>query len=170
MTQTHKTIFKYFGIIIVFLIFSIFIAFFRATDHGNAPSLLGAKTVVGGELEEILIAGKPTIYYFWATWCTVCKANEPFLKASAINHHERGFNIISLEEGHGNYEDLEKLVNEKEINYPLAMINAHILREFQIHSYPTTVFADKNGVIRFVDTGILNPISFWIRLRILRIL
>ena len=48
-----------------------------------------------------LIDGKPTVLFFWATWCPYCKAFEPFLEdikgdygdrinVVMINHKERG--------------------------------------------------------------------------------
>ena len=169
--KNSKKIFKYSLWIFGFILVSLALGYFRATDHGYLPNRFSAIPIQGLEENSPLVIekGKPAIFYFWATWCTVCKANDPFLKASLSPLEERGITFISFDDGSVSPDELKAYLKEKNISYPVAIASSEVLKQFHISGFPTTVFADQEGKIRFVDAGIMNPISFWIRAYLIRI-
>lgn len=136
------------------------------------PNRLTAIPLKGLDGESPISTPKnqPAIFYFWATWCTVCKANDPLLKASLAPLKEKGIVFISFEEGSLPHDELMEYLKEKEVDYPVAIAGKEMLRQFQVSGYPTTMFIDRSGKIRFVDAGIMNPISFWIRAYLIQVL
>jgi thiol-disulfide isomerase/thioredoxin len=168
LSNNRKTILKYTLFFIGFIILSISLAFFRAADHGKSAELDSGFWIQGSQSENLL-ASQPTILYFWATWCSVCKVNNPFLKVSLAGIQSKGVNFISIEEGSKSKEDLILFLKEHNIEYPVLILPAENIQKFFVTGYPTTIFIDKHGMIRFVDSGILNPISFWLRLWITKV-
>lgn len=131
-----------------------------ATDNTNIP---------GNPSNPLNLKRKPSVYYFWATWCGACKLNDPFLKTALKGLSDQGVHFLSLEEGRGSEEALTEFLVAKQIGYPVAIANRNTLEQFRVEAFPTTVFADAQGKVRFVDTGIMNPLSFWIRVYLLRL-
>lgn len=171
-SYNRKTLFKYSIWVLGFLLFSLALGLFRGSDHGEIPSFATGIPIQG--LEEDWdknlkkAEGKPMVLYFWATWCTVCKANDPFLKASLSAMDDRGIYFLSWEEGGGSQEEVVAYLKEKNITYPVASAGSEILRGFQVTGFPTTIFVDSDRRVRFVDAGIMNPLSFWLRVYLLR--
>jgi thiol-disulfide isomerase/thioredoxin len=46
-----------------------------ASASGPPPFI--APTLTGGELDTASFAGRPTVLWFWAPWCTTCRAEAP---------------------------------------------------------------------------------------------
>jgi thiol-disulfide isomerase/thioredoxin len=166
--SNQKVIIKYIIFFLGFIIFSMGLAFFRATDHGKS-SEIDSKVWIQGSKSKDLLEGQPTILYFWATWCSICKINDPFLKVSLAGIQSRGVNFISVEEGSKSKEELNQFLKVHNIDYPVLIMSSEQIQKFFVTGYPTTIFIDKDGIIRFVDSGILNPISFWLRLWVTKI-
>lgn len=166
----HKknTWIKYLLLFVGFTFISLSLAFFRGSDHGTVPNLNGSIWIQGSE-EKDLKTKQATVFYFWATWCSVCKLNEPFLKIALSAIQDKNVNFVSIEEGSVPPTELKDFLKEKDIQFPVVVLPSKGIQDFNITGYPTTVFVDKNQNIRFVDSGILSPISFWIRLYITKI-
>ncbi|NCN08939.1 MAG: redoxin domain-containing protein [Leptospira sp.] len=166
----HKknTWIKYLMLFIGFTVISLGLAFFRGSDHGTTPKLNDSLWVQGSESID-LKPNQPTVFYFWATWCSVCKLNEPFLKFALSAIQDRAVNFVSIEEGSVSPSELKDFLKDKDIQFPVVVIPSNRIQEFNVTGYPTTIFVDKNHTIRFVDSGILSPISFWIRLYITKL-
>lgn len=113
---------------------------------------------------EIQNPNRPTIHYFWAIWCTVCKVNEPFLKASIKTLNPKNIHFVSWEEGSSPQEKVLQYIQENQIPYPVALATPQLLSQAKVQGFPTTIFTDSQGRVRFVDTGLLTPIGFWIRI------
>ncbi|TGL80853.1 TlpA family protein disulfide reductase, partial [Leptospira yasudae] len=73
------------------------------------------------------------------------------------------FSFVSLEEGE-NPAELERYVREREVNFKVVPANPLLLKEWKVNAYPSFVVLDRSGVIRFADTGMMNPLSFFLRI------
>ncbi|MGI5267802.1 redoxin domain-containing protein [Nonomuraea sp. CA-218870] len=63
-------------------------------DGGAAvPQALrfSARTLDGQAFEGGSLAGKPVVFWFWAPWCTKCRADAPAVKAAADTHKDVAF-------------------------------------------------------------------------------
>ncbi len=143
-----------------FMFFSATLGFalFRGkSTHPRIPiDSLASTPVEQGQWEN-----KPKIVYFWATWCSVCKAYSFILEQNLklIGEDTVFLSVVEDEES----KELSEYVTTHNIKYPVLHGNYEILRDFGVSAFPTTIFLNGKGEVLFFDTGIINPFSFWIR-------
>ncbi len=111
--------------------------------------------------------GKKVVLYFWATWCPVCKTNIPFLNwtykfgLSGENPNTIFLTILIDKE---NIHQVKKIIQQKDIQFPVLLGNNELAKKYRISSYPTTYFINKNGNIKSQDSGLITPLGIWWRI------
>ncbi|TGK15441.1 thioredoxin-like domain-containing protein [Leptospira stimsonii] len=147
--------------ILLFLTITIGISVFKASDLKPSVSLNGMEQTNGEKFDS---QNRVSVVYFWATWCGVCSTNVPLVQwySSLLEKSDR-FSFVSVEEG----EDALKLSNyirERDIRFKVIPGNSKFLNEWKVNAFPAFFILDRNGVIRFADTGIMNPLSLFLRI------
>lgn len=147
--------------IVLFLSITIALSVFKASDLKPTIPLNGMKLFQG---ETYQATNKIEVVYFWATWCGVCSTNLPLVKwySERLENNSR-FSFVSVEEGE-NLVELERYIREKNLNFKVVPANQLFLKEWKVNAYPSFVILDRNGTIRFADSGMMNPISFFLRI------
>jgi thiol-disulfide isomerase/thioredoxin len=115
-----------------------------------------AKTISGATFKGSVLTGKPTILWFWAPWCTVCRAESPDLVALAKNYKNK-INIVGVA-GLGNINDMKGFVSDTHTSNftQLADVSGQVWNYFGVVSQPSLVFISKKGqVFRHVG-GVQN--------------
>jgi peroxiredoxin len=159
---------KYLSIAIGLIVITLLLSLFKGSDHTvDLNALNGLKYTDGSTVELQDIHGKKLVIYFWATWCSVCELNLPFFKTSYAKFQKDNVRILSIEEGEVGNSKLKEYISKKEILNPVVIGTQDTLAAMNISAFPTTIFINSKGKVKFVDTGILNPISFYIRLLLL---
>ena len=51
---------------------------------------------VGGKVQELNLSAAPTLIHFWATWCSSCVEELPWLNSFARQHPEINFVLIAV--------------------------------------------------------------------------
>lgn len=120
---------------------------FSATDINDKPLSLND------------FKGKYVMLDFWASWCVPCRAGNPHLKELYRRYKDKGFEIIGISDDDSRPEEWKKAVAKDGIG-----IWKHVLRglkrtdkgydksgdiseHFGIHTLPTKVLIDPNGLI-----------------------
>lgn len=49
----------------------------RDPERAVSPLAFTAATLEGGSLDAATLAGRPVVLWFWAPWCTICRAEAP---------------------------------------------------------------------------------------------
>ncbi|MCT8333062.1 thioredoxin domain-containing protein [Leptospira sp. 85282-16] len=140
-------------------------AYFKGRDTSpNVPIEVLATTPT----EANSWKGHPKVVYFWATWCTVCKAYAPILEANLklLPKSTVFLSVLEAEDSEETKEIISQL--SPEAKRPIYAADYRILKEWRISAYPTTVFLNEKGKVVFSDTGILSPVGFWLRSFLLR--
>lgn len=147
--------------IVLFLSITIALSIFKASDLKPSIPLNGMSSFNGEKYES---KNRVNVVYFWATWCGVCSTNLPLIKwySERLENSSR-FSFVSVEEGE-NFNELEEYIREKNLDFKVIPANRSFLKEWKVNAYPSFVILDRSGTIRFADSGMMNPISFFLRI------
>lgn len=112
-----------------------------------------ATTVDGKHFVGASLAGKPSVLWFWAPWCTICRGESPDLVALA-NAYKGKINIVGVA-SLGPVGDMKNFVKETHTGLftHIADPKGDIWNRFEIISQPSFILITKSGVpYRFVGS------------------
>lgn len=103
--------------------------------------------------------GRPVLINFWATWCGPCRVEMPELEAAYKRYGDQGFTVIAVDVKID--EDIPVVVafvDELGLTFPVVRdVTGDVEIElYNVLGYPTSVFVDRNGIIRYVHRGPLT--------------
>ena len=119
------------------------------------------ETVNGEKLNKSGYAGKYMIVDIWGTWCPPCRREIPSFIKLQKKYQDKlvivGLAYERIEEGDSEEdakENVVKFIEDKGVNYPCAMGTRKIRNQIpDMLGYPTTLFFDKDGKVRYQATG-----------------
>ncbi|MFU8807418.1 MAG: TlpA family protein disulfide reductase [Bradymonadaceae bacterium] len=116
-------------------------------DSGEEAPDFELRTVDGAVVTLSDLQGKPTVLYFWAPWCGVCKVQSPAISSL---HRNRGddVNVYGVVVDYGSVEELEAYIEREEIDYPVLLGTWEVAGYFRVESFPTLYFLNEDGEIR----------------------
>lgn len=116
-------------------------------------------TTDGKQISVNQLRGKAVVINFWATWCVACLDEMPLLQAAAEKHPE-DLVILAVNVA----EDAQKIKHyqeEQAYTFPVLLdSDGKIAHQFGVYGYPATYFVDKEGIIRYQQTGQMNETRF----------
>ena len=100
------------------------------------------------------LRGKVVLLDFWGTWCPPCRESVPILRNLNKKYAGKPFQLIGVSSDDD--EDVWKtFIAEQHMDWSEYIdLPGNILRAFQIESFPTYIVLDKDGVIRFRQSGL----------------
>ena len=123
---------------------------------GNAPDVTG-ETFEKGSFSLDQHAGKPVLINFWFPSCPPCRAEMPDLQATYEQYGEQVAFIGLQQLGLDSAANGQAFVRELGLTYPNMPDVASLIQvSYEVFSYPTTVFLDKNHNIARTWTGIIG--------------
>src|SRR5262249_54649383 len=115
---------------------------------------LAVTTVEGLPYDAKNLRGKVVLLDFFASWCGVCKAELPQLKASYAKYQGNPnvvFLMVSIDE---DSHRLQRFLNEMKFPFPVARAKpAEMEKARGFDNVPATCYVDKNGVVRYQIIG-----------------
>ncbi len=100
------------------------------------------------------LVGKVVVLKFWATWCPPCLAEFPHLVGS-LEAYEGDEEVVFLTivTADSPRSEVEALLAEEGYTFPVLFADAGLALDFEILAYPTTLYVDPDGIIRFLEQG-----------------
>jgi thiol-disulfide isomerase/thioredoxin len=135
-----------------------------ASDTGeDAPAASGspagvtfeAEKLGGGTLSSASLAGKDTVLWFWAPWCTVCRGEAPNVTAAAAAF-EGKVDVIGVA-GRGEVSEMEDFVSDTDTGALTHIVDdsGAIWSGYGVAAQPSFAFIDDEGNVE-VHVGALG--------------
>lgn len=135
----------------------------------RAPAIQAARWL-GARRTSILIPGKVTLLFFWAHWCSDCKAEAPVLKRLAADYGKRGLSIIGPTQLYGYTATEEHASPAIEMPYIERVFSRYYQdipgiavpvseKAFEVYgasTTPTIVLVDGRGIVRLFHPGAMS--------------
>jgi cytochrome c biogenesis protein CcmG/thiol:disulfide interchange protein DsbE len=120
--------------------------------HGQACQLLdGGPGAFKARLASL--KGHPIVVNKWASWCAPCRAEFPHFQKASIALGKR-VAFIGVD-SNDNYGDAAKFLKSYPVSYPSYKDGSNTVAQVfnGVEAFPTTVFYDSAGKLRYVHNG-----------------
>ncbi|RLA25711.1 MAG: protein disulfide oxidoreductase [Gammaproteobacteria bacterium] len=130
----------------------------RDMRSGKVPEL-PVKTI-GGEGVASLIIHKPTIIYFWGSWCGICATIQGTISSVLTD-----YSGVTVALRSGNNNDVVNYLHKNKLDWPVINDNDGVLaQKFGVNAVPAVFIIAEDGEISFVTLGYVTEIGLRLRL------
>jgi len=158
-TKLKKYIKEILSFIVILLIFSNALSYYRATSLNKEKLNISNITLIDNTQFKIN-NDKPTLVHFWATWCPTCKIEAPNIQSLSEDYEVLTIAVSSKED-----ENIQKYLKEHNLNFKVFNdIDGAYARKFNISVFPTTLIYDKDKNIRFSEVGYTSTWGLTLRM------
>lgn len=99
------------------------------------------------------LRGKVVLVDFWGTWCPPCRESVPFLRNLNKKYAGKPFQLVSISSD-DDVDVWQTFIKAERMEWSQYIDLPGDVREaFKVESYPTFILMDKDGVIRFRQSG-----------------
>ncbi len=131
------------------------------------PALESAKTVGAVPLDAEALRGNVTLFFFWAHWCSDCRAQKPVLGELAKRYAASGFRVVAPTRLYGYVKRGTDVGPNVELRYiekshlqadallrtvPVPLSGKNFV-DFGVSTTPTLVLVDRGGTVRLYHPG-----------------
>jgi thiol-disulfide isomerase/thioredoxin len=122
-----------------------------------APPFL-VKDIDGNVVSTASWPGKVVILNFWATWCSPCREEIPFL-IKLTKKYKDGLLVVGVSLDEGSPGGVKEFAERFGISYPIVMGSAELIREYGgMPAVPKSFVVNKHGQIVQKHNGLLPPV------------
>jgi len=101
--------------------------------------------------------GQVVLINFWATWCSPCKREIPWLVEFQTKYVDRGFTVLGLSVDEDGWISVAPYLDTAAINYPVAIATDEVTTGYGgITAVPMSFVIDRNGRVASTHLGLLN--------------
>jgi thiol-disulfide isomerase/thioredoxin len=135
-------------------------------DPAAIPDLT-MTTLDGRTITSKDLAGKVTIFNFWATWCPPCRAEIPDL-VKLQEQYKDHLVVIGVSSDEGPTEAVSRFAADYKINYPIVMETPELTKAFPgIFALPTTFIVGPELKMMQKHVGQIRPAQIELETRVL---
>ena len=115
----------------------------RSMVEGDAPLLSG-----------IDYSEKPTLVYFWGSWCPICKTTSPFVSTLATDND---YQVHSVALSSGTNNEIKSYLLEHNYQFPVINDNdGDISESWGVAVTPSIFIINQEGKISYTSTGMTS--------------
>ena len=114
-----------------------------------------AATLEGDTISLQSLRGQVVLLNLWATWCTPCRMETPYLQSLFEEREADGFQIVGISMDTGDAADqVAMFVEEYGVTYTILHDPKMVGMElYQVLGLPATFLIDREGVLRWMRYG-----------------
>src|SRR5271156_3830120 len=117
-----------------------------------APNF-GFTSMEGTQVSNTAMRGKVVLLDFWATWCPPCRESLPTMQALHKKYADKAFEIVGIS-ADGDESTLKAFVEQNRMSWTEYLdISGSVQYAFDVDSFPTYIVVDKEGVVRYRQSG-----------------
>lgn len=121
----------------------------QAAEPGAASvipaALIGATTINGDPFDANILAGRPTVAWFWAPWCVICRGEAPDVADIAARYADK-VNFVGIA-GRGEAPEMRDFVSDTRTEgiTHLDDSSGDIWASYEIYAQPAYAFITDDG-------------------------
>jgi thiol-disulfide isomerase/thioredoxin len=125
---------------------------------GVAPALHGI--TLDGEAFSLQGDSRPTLVYFWGTWCPVCRLEQGAIESLNADHR-----VVTVAMQSGTNAELDRYRKEHGLKaQTLNDLSGELAANWGVRVTPAFFIVDGQGLIRFREVGYTSEFGLRIRL------
>jgi thiol-disulfide isomerase/thioredoxin len=116
-----------------------------ATSTDILGAVLAAGDVIGDDIDVVAVDGRPMVAWFWAPWCTSCRAEGPTVAKVAVQYSDDV--VLIGVPGRGADADMQRFIddtNTRAITH-VADFGGGIWSDFGVFAQPAFAFITTDG-------------------------
>jgi cytochrome c biogenesis protein CcmG, thiol:disulfide interchange protein DsbE len=127
-----------------------------AVPRVNAPAPdFQLQTLDGQSLKVSDLRGRVVLINFWATWCGPCRQEMPLLQ-DYLNRYGERLAVLAVNDDEAP-EPVRSFVEALKLHLPVLLDpGSKVTQLYRVRGFPTSVFVDPQGIIRYQHVGVLN--------------
>jgi peroxiredoxin len=140
---------KYGKELAIFLVIFFGVMWFQTRGlvaSGEPAPAFDLMAIDGGRVSSQSLVGKPTILYFWAPWCGVCKANAHNANDVQSRWGESA-QVVSVALSYKNRAEVEAFAKEHAMPEPVLFGEDTTGEDYKINAFPTVYILDAEGKV-----------------------
>jgi thiol-disulfide isomerase/thioredoxin len=107
----------------------------------------------GARVSNAALQGKVVLLDFWATWCPPCRQSVPVIAGLRKKYADKPFEILGIS-ADPDERTLRTFVEINHMNWTEYLdASEAVSSAFNVDSYPTYIVVDKEGVVRYRQSG-----------------
>lgn len=130
------------------------------SDELQAPSFV-LTTTTETTLSSQDLAGKPTLLYFWAPWCSVCKVSMPNLESFKQNNPD--INVVSVVLSYETKGQVEQFLQQHDYSFTTVFGTSEVSNSYKIKGFPTYYVLNENNQVVGSSLGYSSEIGMLLR-------
>jgi len=125
-------------------------------ERPQAPDFTLEQLDQGSELELSSLRGKAVVLNTWASWCSPCKEEAPYLEQVWRDNRDRDVVVVGL-----NAKDLrsdaQRFVDRFDLTFPVVRDGSgDTIRKYGVTGFPETFVIDREGRVVEAFAGAVN--------------
>lgn len=127
-----------------------------AVPEVNAPAPDFSLQNLAGETVHLSgLRGRSLALNFWATWCGPCQLEMPLLQ-QAQERYPADLLVLAINNDEPQAK-VQAFADDFGLNFPVLLDpGAKVTEQYRVRGFPTTLFIDPDGIIRYEHIGVLN--------------
>ena len=106
------------------------------------------KNLNGQSVSLSNLQGKPIVINFWATWCSPCTYEMPYLQQIYDEESAKGLLVLAINIGESSAK-VRQFIESNGFSFPVLLdTKRDVAQDYNIQYIPSTFFIDKYGIIQ----------------------